>query len=206
MENKNTFEKFVNDYKETLDANKQISLYNLLLKKCPNSIKKLNKKIYGPKYIPFLDKEKKWYTVFINYLTINNILEVDRRENGTYHNVTDDYKDYFIHSVSTVFAPKNHENHLILYSQTADDFLSKSGILNSDGSEFVKGPENKNKKNSFFAKYSKQINIASSILMFITVANYIFMISNYGLHLMTPFLSNTCLFTLSVILSTTKFD
>lgn len=207
MENKkNNMESFLNEFNETLDSNKQISLYKLLKKNCPNTIRSLEKKINGKKSILLLDKENKWYTAVINYLTKEEILEADRQDNGTtLHNVSEDFKKYFVHPVSTVYAPKNCKNHLILYSQIASDFLIKSGIVNSDGNEFVQ-EKKKNKKNTFISKNAKIIKIIFSVIMFVTIVNYILMISKYGINLMTPFLCNTCLFALSILVTTTKLD
>lgn len=204
--NKNSIKDYLNEFEETLDSNRQISLYRMLKKKCPLTIRSLEKKINGKHNILFLDRENKWYTAVINYLVKNDILEAERQENGTtLHNVSEEYKKYFVHPVSTVYAPKNCSNHLILYSQIAGDFLVKSGLVNADGNEFVQDKK-KPKKNTFVSKHSKLIKIIFSIIMFVTIVNYILMVSKYGINQMTPFLCNTCLFTLSILITTTKLD
>lgn len=204
-ENKPTIESFVNDFNVTLDSNKQISLYDLLRKKCPNTIKNLEEKINGKHFIPKSDKENKWYTAVINYLTMENFLETEKDENGTYHNVSENYKKYFIHSTSSLYAPKNCKNHLMLYKQTANEFLIKSGILNKDGTEFIKGKQPKNKL-TFINKYSKLIKFIFSVILFISIVNYVLMVSKYGITVMTPFLCNTCLFSISILITTSKLD
>lgn len=204
--NKNSIKDYLNEFEETLDSNRQISLYKMLKKKCPLTIRSLEKKINGKHNILFLDRENKWYTAVINYLVKNDILEAERQENGTtLHNVSEEYKKYFVHPVSTVYAPKNCSNHLILYSQIAGDFLVKSGLVSADGSEFVQDKK-KPKKNTFVSKHSKLIKIIFSIIMFVTIVNYILMVSKYGINQMTPFLCNTCLFALSILITTTKLD
>lgn len=204
--NKNSIKDYLNEFEETLDSNRQISLYKMLKKKCPLTIRSLEKKINGKHNILFLDRENKWYTAVINYLVKNDILEAERQENGTtLHNVSEEYKKYFVHPVSTVYAPKNCTNHLILYSQIAGDFLVKSGLVNADGNEFVQDKK-KPKKNTFVSKHSKLIKIIFSIIMFVTIVNYILMVSKYGINQMTPFLCNTCLFALSILITTTKLD
>lgn len=197
---KNTIEDFLKEIPDKLDSNKTISLYDLMLHKCPLTIKQLNKKINDKKFLHGEEKQK-WYTLVLNYLVKENILEGEKTENGTIHKVNEDWKKYFLVGESTVFSLSNASKHLILYSQIAKDFLIASGFLNKEGKElFAPEKEKKSKGQNLLKKYAKPLNYLATIVLFVTFANFVLMVSRYGIKEITPFLSNTCLFTLSSII------
>lgn len=98
---------------------------------------------------------------------------------------------------------KKCPEHIKLWSENALEFLEKARITDSNGCEIMQ-IKKKKKNNSFFSKYEKQIRWIMNIILFATTANFVFMISKYGLKEITPFLSNTCLFTMSCIVLSTN--
>ena len=189
---------FVEHLPEKKDSNKIISLYTLIKKECPNTIKHLNKKIYGTTSVFKKEDKEKWYTSFINYLTKKEVLETERSEEGTYHNVTDEYTKYFLVPKSTIYSLDNKKQHLTLYKQQSKEFLEKVGILDKEGNEFIKSESKKIFK--FSDKHKKWIKIISIIVLSWTVLQHILMISKYGLDNMISITLNFILFVISLLL------
>lgn len=203
-EKKENIAGFIKEIPVKLDAKNQVSLYNILKKKCPDTIRILNEKYEGKKKL-FISKENrnKWYTYIINYLTKSDILEMETDDNGTIHIVTEDYTKYFTYATSKIYSKENFNQHLMLYNQTAVEFLEKAGILDSSGNEIMQD-KSKKKGKGFFSKYSKQINWLMNAIFFLTIVHFVIMAAKYGIKQMTPFLSNTCLFTISCIIICTN--
>lgn len=203
-ENNKTPETNIGLYFETLpkklDSTKNISLYSLMKKYCPQTVRKISARIYGTKRP--IDVDNKWYAALLNYLVKKEILEPNVENNRTFHEVIDDdYKMFFTHPTSTAYTTANCKNHLILYKDTSKAFLIKAGIIDKDGNEIL-GEKKKDNDKNFLKKYSKQIRWISWILFVFTLINFVLMISKYGLIMITPFLTNTCLFSLSLIFIT----
>lgn len=205
-EKKDNISNFINEIPVKLDANEQISLYNLLKKKCPQTIKLVTDRIEGKKKNLFSktknENKDRWYTYVVNYLTKSNVLCLDKDNNNSKHLVEDEWEKYFVYPASNIYSLENLSNHLILYRQTAIEFLKKTGILDENGNEIISEKPKKGSKN-IFSKYAKQIKIVMNIIFFLTIINFILMISKYGLKDITPFLSNTCLFTFAAIMLST---
>lgn len=199
-EKKETIAGFIKEIPVKLDAKDQVSLYNIIKKKCPDTIRILNEKYEGKKKL-FIKRENrtKWYTSIINYLTKSGILEMNSEDSGTIHIVTDDYTKYFTYATSKIYSKENFSQHLMLYRQTAIEFLQKAGILDSSGNEIMQEKPLKKGK-GIFSKYEKQIKWIMNVVLFLSIVNFILMVSKYGIKQITPFLSNTCLFTLSCII------
>ena len=124
---------------------------------------------------------------------------MDSEDSGTIHIVTDDYTKYFTYATSKIYSKENFSQHLMLYRQTAIEFLQKAGILDSSGNEIMQEKTLKKGK-GIFSKYEKQIKWIMNVVLFLSIVNFILMVSKYGIKQITPFLSNTCLFTLSCII------
>ena len=194
---------FIKKLPVKLDSNKKISLYEILKLKCPKTIKSINRHLEGKKkkLFPKNENKNKWYTVITNYLINSKILYIEQDKNGTKHFVEDEWEKYFIYPVSGIYSLDNLQNHLILYRQTAIQFLIKAGLLDEEEKELI---HENNKKENIFSKHEKLIKTVMYVVFFITIINYIFMISKYGIKEITPFLSNTCLFTLSALIISTE--
>ena len=194
---------FVKDIEGPLDARKAISLFKLMKKKCPDTIRRITEKLNGKKFFYIPDKKNKWYTWLLNYLVKQNILSLETRDDGSIHRVDDAYIKYFTTETSTIYSEKNCQEHIKLWSENALEFLEKAGIIDSNGNEIMKLKKKKN-GNTFFSKYEKQIKWIMNIILFGTVVNFVLMVSKYGLKDITPFLSNTCLFTMACIVLSTN--
>lgn len=189
-------QEFVNKIEETLDSSKSISLYQLLIDKCPYTIQKINKKITGKNNYKTLYKERKWYTSIINYFVDEGILETERENNSTYHNVSDEYKKYFIIPKSSLFVLSNSNDHLKLYKQSADDFLIKVGLLTKDNKEFFQPKNKENKIDKFFNKNEKIIKKITYLGLIFTLLSLFLMLPKFDLFEITPLI---CCFLLLII-------
>ena len=203
MSQEKKIDSYVKEIEGTLDVRKAVSLFKLMKKKCPDTIRILTEKLNGKKFIYIPDKKNKWYTWLLNYLVKLNVLSLETREDGSIHRVNEDYIKYFTTETSTIYSEKNCQEHIKLWSENALEFLEKARITDSNGCEIMQ-IKKKKKNNSFFSKYEKQIKWIMNIILFATTANFVFMISKYGLKEITPFLSNTCLFTMSCIVLSTN--
>lgn len=200
------FNKYIETLPDKLDSKKVISLYQLIKKYCPVTISKINNKIYGKSYFSFRKKEPKWYTVIINYLIKEGILEEEKNNIGSFQNVSEDFQKYFLVPKSTVFSLDNKYKHLLLYKQTGKKFLTESDILDENGNERVKKIQEK-KDEHFFNLSKKQKKIAmifSGSILFYTLLQFIIMISKFGFSNMLPFFTNGILFTIAILVITAK--
>lgn len=194
----NTIKEYIDDLPEKLNSNKTISLYELIKKSCPGTIRILNTKIYGQNaaFIPF--KEEKWYTSIINYLVKKQILETEKTDIGTFHNVSENYTKYFLVPKSTVYSLNNKKKHLMLYAQTSHEFLKATGLYTKENKEFL---YNIKKENNFFDEKTKKIiKIITIFVCAYTILQYLILFSKYGFQNMIPITLNSLIFTITMLI------
>lgn len=202
-DNKN---KNINDFlgamPDKLDINKTISLYELVKENCPNTIKRINEKLYGKKTPLLLAmKEPKWYTSILNYLITKDILITEKTENGTTYNVTEEWTRYFVHPTSTVYFLQNRTKHLVLYEETAKDFLKAAGLVGKDGKE-TKEEKKEEFKNVFSKKTLKLIRTAGLLMLAFTLIKLILLASRLGIQTMAEISATMLTFTIGCLLLT----
>ena len=190
---------YINEIPQKLDSSKNISLYNLIKINCPCTIKTINQKLYGKQNK--IDSESKWYTSVINYLVKKEILTTERSELGTFHNVKDSYQKYFIVPKSTLFSLENKKRHLLLYKQTAAEFLKAAELLNIEGKEYLAPAKNK-KVFDFSEKTIRILKKLSLVMIIWAFIQFILLISKYGLINMIPMLLNSLLLAIGLVLYT----
>lgn len=190
---------FINNIPEEKGNRKTISLYKLIKTSCPETIKTINKRINGKSLITMLKKSKNWYIIIINYLTVNDILRTEKTDIGTFHNVTEKYMKYFNVPKSTVFSQINFPQHLNLYKDTAEDFLSAVKLKTKDGKEIFE-----TEKKDQYITVSKRLKIGLRYLAYgllvWSLLQFGILVANYGYKQMLPMLLNSILFSISVVL------
>lgn len=198
MSDKKEIIDFVENIPQKLDQTKSISLYKLIIKKCPNCLNQICKKIYGKYSWKEIHKERKWYTAIINYMVKTEVMMTEKIEGQTFHNVTEEYSKYFIIPKSSAYSLNNADEHIKLYAETATEFLKECGLLNQDGKEVIQEDEVKKQKKNKKAK--KIINITASMGLLTTILYYIILAAKYGLKQYISILSVSCLFTIFVVI------
>lgn len=193
---------FLKDIPDKYDANKTISLYNLIKQNCPLTVKNLNIKIYGQHlYLFKSNNEPKWYTQILNYLVQTGILSTEKNKDSVYHNVNEKYVKYFLIPKSTCFSLSNCDKHLLLYKEASQEFLIKAGLLDKKGQEFFTETKTES-KNILSEKNKKYLNYLFVFLLFWSIIQFIILISKFGINNMIPIFLNCILFTVSIILIT----
>lgn len=195
----NNIEDFVKEFQTKKDSNKTISLYDAIKKYCPETIKTLNYKIYGKKFTFKKFYENKWYTSIVNYLLKMNVFETDKKEEGTYHLVTEDYTNFFLNPVSTVFNPSNHKKHLILYKESIKEFLIAVKIIDKNEKELLK-KEEKKEKLKLDKKKQKIVNSIGLIFLIYSIIQFFTFTAKFDLHNLIILVSNSLLFTIACLL------
>ena len=193
------FTDFIQTVPEEKGNRKTISLYKLIYQNCPETIKTINKRINGKSLINKIKKNKNWYIIIINYLTVNDILRTEKTEIGTFHNVTEKYIKYFNVPKSTVFAQVNFLQHLNLYKDTAEEFLVAVKLKTKEGEEYFKTPK-KDESIKVPKKLKKILHISAYALLCWSLLQYGIMIPKYGYLNMLPMIINSILFSISVVL------
>lgn len=194
---KQSITNFVNEIPVKKEKRGTITLYNLIKKNCPDTISAINIKLNGHK--KYLKHKNDWYIICINYLTKNGIFQTEKTDVGTFHNVTENYLDYFKIPKSTVFSETNFPQHLILFKDTSQEFLKKTNLIDKEGNEyFAEKKEDKDFKIS--QKKEKIIKIAANFLMIWSILQFGIMISKYGYQEILPMILNSILFAISLLL------
>lgn len=195
------FTDFIETIPEEKGVRKTISLYKLIQQNCPETIKTINKRINGKSLINRIKKNKNWYIIIINYLTMNDILRTEKTDIGTFHNVTEKYIKYFKVPKSTVFGLVNFPQHLNLYKDSAEEFLISVKLKTKEGEEYFKDNK-KNEDIKVSKKFKKYLHIFAYALLMWSLLQYGIMIAKYGYIEMIPMIINSILFSISVVLLT----
>lgn len=190
---------FVNEIPEEKGNRKTISLYKLIKTNCPQTIRSINKRLNGKSIINKLKHNKNWYIVIINYLTKNEILRTEKTDIGTFHNVTEDYIEYFNVPKSTVFSQNNFPTHLMLYKDSVETFLKETGLKNKEGKEYFE-EEKKEDEIKINKKIQKYLKILAFSLLSWSLLQFGIMTAKYGYNNMIPIIINSILFAISLIL------
>lgn len=198
----NSLENFLEkEVKIQKQNNKTISLYQAIKKYCPNTIKKIKIKIHGKTIFTNETSTNNWYLVILNYLTKKEIINFDKRDNGTFHEANHEYTKYFNKTQSSLYNYDNLKNHFELKQETIIEFLIKAELLTKDKKEIFSNNVTKEKN----SKYQKLNKVISIVLFTWSILQFVLLIPKYGYINIIPFFLNSIVFTISIILFL-KFD
>ena len=198
----------IKDYYESIkpppDSSRKVSLYRLMRTRCPHTIRKLDRKVSGDK--ASADKSgKNWYVSVLNYLVTKKVFTTEEIDKLKYHVVAENFRKYFPNERSQAYSEKNQPEHVMLYKETAEAFLKKTGLLTESGHELFdeernKAPELGKDILDINPKARKAIRIVCGFILLWSIFQYFALIPKMGFADARDIFLNSLLFGFSLLM------